>query len=1510
MGRARTEFWALETLTEDLEISGTGSDHPYNEYNSIRPTNFANLVGDDRLPESSSVLNTQCDGEGETGRASGVYVFSELRILGGIILDDTDSVDRTEEIDDVAGNALGIRYGTKCKEGLHFLADDFPEDDDNFRTQPGGIPTLTSTVFGPADIMGQSFVHLDYWNKFHNVAFEEDIYVENDSAFTTVIPAISRTYSGSNDGRQIFPNVCGYGGPREELGNKVVLRGDLDQDVRFSSVVSFDALQIDKSSADVTVTLTTGDTLWVRSLELRSGELVTNGKLDMEDSEMESTFLTKYPEASLSKGTSDLAYTGRQSLPTRIRYTGTGDDTTGDEVYSPFEDGSATRVFTIEWLQIWKPDDATVTTNEHMGLRGFLDLHSGMLEVGEDKELLLGREVWVEYGGGEVSGPGEIFILTGTDYKPEKHGLTLSYYGAQDRDAGYLWPNSATAPGLPFIANVEVNGANWCSASPNIRLNPGYSRFEHKLEIYAGSLDLAGQHLVAHADVENFTNNVTIYDRGSLCDSSAGVSCGGGGAGSEAGERERREFTEEDKYATRDRSDASLVAMPAAGDERMAIRTAQRKVPYEAPTGIPEWTLATNIIDTIDEGIKVVSATGSRVAVDELGDQLQVLRSSQVSVAKTARTGGALHFVGNGYSWLNLETFEPKILPSVIVERWLDQDISNGVVTVRGLKIEPESGNNSSANLDVVAFTDLTIEHGLVVISDSIDVLHVMSDLWLRPYGGLFYNESAADLNPADSEGNRAFGPIPQTLKVGTDNTAGSFLHTGGLVRVHGGVMSVYGDFVMEAEFDGTPTFYLQGGSHTVMGDFHVGPNPEDDEDGRTVYAHGEGCAGTFVAADTTGSTTVMGDYRFEGTGDCFGDEQYSAAEQGLSGNVTFMGDSTQTIMHRQDPDAYFGSVTLHSTADDPSKAFVFDGPVVQNVYGTLTLKRGVITPSSIETPWTMYSTESEEDLLGRNSATIGAVMLGSRESYFKGAITRAVTEGFAGGGVVTGGYLFPVGIAKGDSTTARVVDSFRPLILQFSDDLGITRMVTVDYVQQLSANLVQWPDEGIVVDGYGGGTLTLDAVANQFWLVTFDNIPAQDPNIRVEAEGLPNVFDAKGLRLVQWDCDLANPGVPTNPRLAGVYDLEDDGTGVDDGSFAVNDRINGVLNLTQEGVKVGRCNIFGIASNFLLNPVNMPPVSGGFAQVQYVQNVANTTVDVYMDGNRILNDQAFQSATQFVNVAGGEHTIEIVAAGDADNSSPLASATARFMHEGRYDVIVHGDATEVTVKVVDGVRMSARDENSVEFFIVHGARELGAVDVRLINPINNVEVLGAPLANNLDWDDVGKYIRLEPGAHNLEITTSNNDRQIDVFHLELEEYSQQTFVLNLSGQGKSSAEGLTLLGVEQDGSTFFPMVITAAETEEELPSEFALKGNYPNPFNPSTNIQIDLPEAAEVTVEIIDILGRTVMTVPAIELEAGAKRNVEVNGLRLASGTYLYRVIARSASGVNIDTGRMVLVK
>lgn len=104
--------------------------------------------------------------------------------------------------------------------------------------------------------------------------------------------------------------------------------------------------------------------------------------------------------------------------------------------------------------------------------------------------------------------------------------------------------------------------------------------------------------------------------------------------------------------------------------------------------------------------------------------------------------------------------------------------------------------------------------------------------------------------------------------------------------------------------------------------------------------------------------------------------------------------------------------------------------------------------------------------------------------------------------------------------------------------------------------------------------------------------------------------------------------------------------------------------------------------------------------------------------------------------------------------------------------------------------------------------------------------------------------------------------------------------------------------------------LVTDTEGEGSLPTEFALKGNYPNPFNPSTTISFDLPETADVTVQVLDLLGREVMALPSRTMEAGSAKSVQINASSLSSGIYLYRVIARGANSTSMMVKTMTLLK
>lgn len=94
-------------------------------------------------------------------------------------------------------------------------------------------------------------------------------------------------------------------------------------------------------------------------------------------------------------------------------------------------------------------------------------------------------------------------------------------------------------------------------------------------------------------------------------------------------------------------------------------------------------------------------------------------------------------------------------------------------------------------------------------------------------------------------------------------------------------------------------------------------------------------------------------------------------------------------------------------------------------------------------------------------------------------------------------------------------------------------------------------------------------------------------------------------------------------------------------------------------------------------------------------------------------------------------------------------------------------------------------------------------------------------------------------------------------------------------------------------------------EQASTLPTKYSLYNNYPNPFNPSTVIKYDIPQASMVTLKVFDVLGREVATLVNGEHKAGSYQ-VAFNARNFASGTYIYRIQA----GNFVQTKKMVLVK
>ena len=132
------------------------------------------------------------------------------------------------------------------------------------------------------------------------------------------------------------------------------------------------------------------------------------------------------------------------------------------------------------------------------------------------------------------------------------------------------------------------------------------------------------------------------------------------------------------------------------------------------------------------------------------------------------------------------------------------------------------------------------------------------------------------------------------------------------------------------------------------------------------------------------------------------------------------------------------------------------------------------------------------------------------------------------------------------------------------------------------------------------------------------------------------------------------------------------------------------------------------------------------------------------------------------------------------------------------------------------------------------------------------------------------------------------------------------------TGGVTSGSYTITVLGKGPNGTPVHQRTISLSVTpvglstnENEVPKDFYLYQNFPNPFNPSTQIRFDLAKSGLVTLDVYDITGRKISELVNENLNAG-RHNVEFNASELSSGIYFYRIVTPEFTSIR----KMILVK
>ncbi|MCL4280087.1 MAG: right-handed parallel beta-helix repeat-containing protein, partial [Ignavibacteriaceae bacterium] len=288
--------------------------------------------------------------------------------------------------------------------------------------------------------------------------------------------------------------------------------------------------------------------------------------------------------------------------------------------------------------------------------------------------------------------------------------------------------------------------------------------------------------------------------------------------------------------------------------------------------------------------------------------------------------------------------------------------------------------------------------------------------------------------------------------------------------------------------------------------------------------------------------------------------------------------------------------------------------------------------------------------------------------------------------------------------------------------------------------------------------------------------------------------------------------------------------------------------------------------------------------------------------GGSAINMDGVQSSEIFNNLIYNNHATGIamyqIDGGDASKNNKVYNNTIIQPSDGRWCVIA-----------VDGSTGNTLYNNIlINHHSFRGSISIDAASVTGFVSDYNI------LVNRLSDDDGNSNMTLsqwQTMGYDTHSMIADPENQIFV------DYSNANYHLLQNSQAVDAGTNLVLPTVFEDldnvsrpqGSGFdigsYEYTSTTEVANENIPNEFQLFQNFPNPFNPSTTIKFQLENSGFVSLTVYNVLGNEVATI-INEFKSSGKYEVRFDASELSSGIYFVRLQQDSF----IQTIKMTLLK
>ncbi len=299
-------------------------------------------------------------------------------------------------------------------------------------------------------------------------------------------------------------------------------------------------------------------------------------------------------------------------------------------------------------------------------------------------------------------------------------------------------------------------------------------------------------------------------------------------------------------------------------------------------------------------------------------------------------------------------------------------------------------------------------------------------------------------------------------------------------------------------------------------------------------------------------------------------------------------------------------------------------------------------------------------------------------------------------------------------------------------------------------------------------------------------------------------------------------------------------------------------------------------------------------ASLQIIHNSASPTVDVYVDGELLLEGFEYRTATPVLEV-GTSFTVGIAPTG----GDVIADFPFTLEDGGEYVVVATGilgnEDTPFTL-APSGTTFGATDGN-VGLNVYHGSTDAPSVDILAD---------GGVLVEDLMYGEFSGYVEVPASDYIIGIAPTGGEAIVE-YSASLSGLGGGSAVVFASGLLSGDDPAFGVFAALEDGIVLEleSLELSINANNDVEPSTHLLNSIFPNPFNPVTTISYNITSIANVNISIHDINGRFVQNL-INETKIPGNFSITWYAKNLPSGIYFINMNTESYS----TTKKVILAK